>query len=128
MKFAIRVFSADIFTGRIFGLFRYLTIFGRTKPELVNLRIKIVDGRAEMQRVSQTYGNEQDVGENQRVRRLRRNVITSEDSLFLNPCPVGLNHQVELDLAQRLIVKGHVILGSLELQIVRMKIISMSRI
>src|SRR2546428_11961879 len=113
VKFALGIFGADTFNGRVSGLFRYLAIFGWTEAELIDLRVKIVDGRAEMQGVTQTHGNEQDVGENQRMRCLRRNVITGENSLFLNPCPVGLNHQVELDLAQRLIVKGYVVLGSL---------------
>ena len=100
VKFALGIFGADIFNGRVFGLFRCLAIFGRTEAELIDLRIKIVDGRAEMQGVTQTHGNEQDVGKDQRVRCLNRGVRSGENSLFLNPCPVGLNHQVELDLAR----------------------------
>ena len=113
VKFAVGVLGADIFNRRIFGLFRYAAVLGRAEAKLIDLGIKIIDRRAEMQGVTQTHGNKQDVGKNQRVRSLRRNVITGENSLFLNACPVGLNHQVKLDLAQRLIVKGYVILGSL---------------
>ena len=45
------------------------------------------------------------------MRGLRRNVVTGENALFLNSSPIGMNHQVKLDFAQRLIVKGYVVFG-----------------
>src|SRR5262245_38671534 len=99
MEFTVGILGADVFNGRVFGLFRGLAVLGRVEAKLIDLCVKIVEGGPEVQGVTRTHGNEQDAGKDQRVGRLCRNVIAGENSLFLNPYPVWMNNQIELNLA-----------------------------
>src|SRR5436309_14351620 len=103
MKLAGLVFSADELNRHVFGLRRYAAIFGWSESELENLRIKIVDGRAKMHGIPHSHRDEKNIGENERVGRLDRDVIAGKDTLLLDSCSGGLNHQLECDLAQLLI-------------------------
>src|SRR2546422_6394038 len=113
VKFTVGVFGADVFDGRIFRLFRNTAVFGRTEAELIDLGIKIVDRRPEVQGIAATDGDKKDVGKNQRVGRFHGNLVAGEDALFLDAGPVRLNYQLKIDFAERLIVKRDEILSAL---------------
>src|ERR1044072_8257857 len=128
MKLTIIVLCGNEFHRRIFRLFRIRATFGRSEAKLKNLRVGIIDGRAEMHRVAGAHRNEENVREDQRVWRLERHVIASENSLFLNSCPIGFNHQLKLTLVHLLIMKRHIIFAAPKFERMRMEIVRMRRI
>src|SRR5436309_14709874 len=109
MKLAGLVFSADELNRHVFGLRRYAAIFGWSEAKLENLRIKIVDGSAKMHGIPHSDGDEKNIGEDERVGRLDRDVIAGKDPLLLDARPGGLNSQLELDFACLRIVMGDVV-------------------
>src|ERR1044071_7059514 len=84
MKFARAVLRGNEFHRRIFRLFCSAAVFGRTEAKLKNLRVGVIDGCTKMHRVPGAHRNEENVREDQRVRRLEGYVIAGKDSLFLN--------------------------------------------
>ena len=78
--------------------------------------------------VSGAYRNEENVGEDERVRRLDGYSIAGKNSLFLDSRPIGLHNQLKFDFVQLLIMKRHVILAALQFKRVRVEIVRMCRI
>src|SRR5690242_1237271 len=128
MKFAGVVLRGNEFHRRIFRLCRNAAVLGRTEAKLKNLRVSIIDGHAKMHGVSGAHRNEENVGEDERMRRLEAYVIAGKNSLLLDSCPIGLDDELKFDFVQLLIVKRHVVLAALEFERMRMEIVRMCRI
>ena len=128
VKLTDAVGRADVLDRRLADLISGAAVFRRAEAELIDLCVRVVYRRANMQRVTDAYRNEENIRKNQRVRRFDGRVCTGEDALLLDPSPVWTDYQLEVDFAQLLIVKGHKVLSALELERMRVEIVGVRRI